>query len=274
MHFDPRVEISFKNIDQLREKVDFCIDRKIDKINIPCKGHIKKNFLLEVVKYLGENYKNLNIVYHYSLFHQFTKNKIISFEFFNEFIELINKYGNNEILLVSGTKKRKDFDVLSFLEILKKEKYNKSCIGVAFNPYFPSSDLLKLEQKRLLNKINTGLISSIWLQNGSNLVALASGYEFITKNLSIDKSADDNNIKIYGSVFIPSKQFLNQFRFRPWNGVFLSDSFLNSLEYANKVTKNILIFYNSNEIIPVIENDFTSEKKYQNFINLIDTREI
>ena len=44
-----RVEISFKDINQLKNKIDFLLDKNIHKINIPCKGLIKKDFLLEVI---------------------------------------------------------------------------------------------------------------------------------------------------------------------------------------------------------------------------------
>ena len=37
-----RFEISFKNIPQLEKKLKFCISNNINKINIPCKGVIKK----------------------------------------------------------------------------------------------------------------------------------------------------------------------------------------------------------------------------------------
>ena len=42
-----RFELSFKNIDQLEKKLNFCISNKINKINIPCKGVIKKMFLTQ-----------------------------------------------------------------------------------------------------------------------------------------------------------------------------------------------------------------------------------
>ena len=68
-----RVEISFKDFDQLKKKLDFCIKKKIYNINIPCKGNIKKDFLKEVVKFVGVKYKNLDVIYHYSFYHQFQK---------------------------------------------------------------------------------------------------------------------------------------------------------------------------------------------------------
>ena len=81
---DLRFELSFKNTFQLENKLNFCISNNINKINIPCKGVIKKNFLNETIKYISENYKNLDVIYHYSLYHQYTKNKE------NSYLELLN----------------------------------------------------------------------------------------------------------------------------------------------------------------------------------------
>ena len=115
-----RVEISFKDFDQLKKRLDFCINKKIYKINIPCKGNIKKDFLVEVVKFIGVKYKHLDVIYHYSFYHQFHKNNSLSYQMFLEFLELNKLYNRgNEILLVSGSKKRDQFDVLSILENLK-----------------------------------------------------------------------------------------------------------------------------------------------------------
>ena len=82
-----RLEISFKDLDQLKKKLDFCLSKKIYKINIPCKGNIKKDFLLEVVKFIGVKYKNLDVIYHYSFYHQFYNNKNLSYTKFLNFVE-------------------------------------------------------------------------------------------------------------------------------------------------------------------------------------------
>ena len=50
---DLRFELSFKNTFQLENKLNFCISNNINKINIPCKGLIKKDFLNETIKYIG-----------------------------------------------------------------------------------------------------------------------------------------------------------------------------------------------------------------------------
>ena len=53
-----RFELSFKDIFQLEKKLNFCVSNKINKINIPCKGSIKKEFLIDTVEYISENYKD------------------------------------------------------------------------------------------------------------------------------------------------------------------------------------------------------------------------
>ena len=77
-----RFELSFKNIIQLEQKLKFCESNRISKINIPCKGVIKKEFLIETIEYIGKNYREFDIIYHYSLSHQYFKNRENSyFEF-------------------------------------------------------------------------------------------------------------------------------------------------------------------------------------------------
>ena len=97
---DLRFELSFKNTFQLENKLNFCISNNINKINIPCKGVIKKDFLNETIKYIGENYKNLDVTYHYSLYHQYAKNREYSYLEFLNFIKKCKFYKNNEILLI------------------------------------------------------------------------------------------------------------------------------------------------------------------------------
>ena len=102
MNNNLRFELSFKNILQLENKLKFCKSNRINKINIPCKGPIKKDFLNETVDFIGQNYSELDVVYHYSLYHQYTKNRTISYLEFLKFIKKCHNYQNKEILLVSG----------------------------------------------------------------------------------------------------------------------------------------------------------------------------
>ena len=46
-----RFELSFKNIPQLENKLNFCKLNNIKNINIPCKGLIKKDLFYSTIKY-------------------------------------------------------------------------------------------------------------------------------------------------------------------------------------------------------------------------------
>ena len=70
-----RFELSFKDISQLENKLNFCKFNKIKNINIPCKGFIKKDFFNSSIKHISKNFQEFNVTYHYSLYHQYSKNK-------------------------------------------------------------------------------------------------------------------------------------------------------------------------------------------------------
>ena len=267
-----RVEISFKDFDQLERKLDFCLNKKIYKINIPCKGNIKKDFLLEVVKFIGSKYKKFDVIYHYSFYHQFQNNKNLSYQKFLNFLEVNKTYNkSNQILLVSGSTKRNQFEVLHILEKLKFDLSKNTKFGVAFNPYFLKESDNKIERNRLMDKLNSYSVQSIWLQFGSEIKQLASEINFLNELIGKSHKIIDNEIDIYGSLFIPSKQFLARFKFRPWRGVYLSNKYLNSLEESVEITKKIIDFYLTNNIIPLVESELSTEKQFieaQNFIDL------
>ena len=123
MNNNTRFELSFKNITQLENKLNFCKLNNIKNINIPCKGLIKKELFNSTIKYISKNFSEFNVTYHYSLYHQYSKNKDKSYEDLLDFVRnsYINK--NYEILLVSGSNKRKNFDSVDVLTCLKKEKF-------------------------------------------------------------------------------------------------------------------------------------------------------
>ena len=266
-----RVEISFKDFDQLKKKLEFCLNKKIYKINIPCKGNLKKDFLIDVVKFIGIKYKSLDVIYHYSFYHQFHNNKNVSYEKFLNFVEVNKNYNkSNEILLVSGSKKRIEFEVLNILEKLKSDLSKDIKFGVAFNPYLFEDCDYEVERNRLIEKLDSYFVKSIWLQFGSEVKQLVREINFLNKMIGNSQNLIDKGIDIYGSVFIPSRQFLARFKFRPWRGVYLSNKYLNSLEESSKITRKIIDFYSSNNIIPLVETELSTEKQFTEARNFID----
>ena len=265
-----RFELSFKNIIQLENKLKFCISNKINKINIPCKGVIKKQFLNEVVEYIGENYKELDVIYHYSLYHQYTKNRDISYIKFLSFIKKCNAYNNKEILLVSGSNKKKNFEALDVMRDFNNDKNLKIDIGIAYNPYLKNYYNLFDERLKFEKKFSIGLTKSIWLQFGTDIELLKSEIIYLKKFILNDSYKDNNqNIKIFGSLLIPSRQFISRFKFRPWKEVYISDKYLNSLHDFNAFTKDLIEIYFENNICPVIETEFTSSEKIEGINSLL-----
>ena len=255
MNNNTRFELSFKNITQLENKLNFCKLNNIKNINIPCKGLIKKDLFNDTINYISKNFNEFNVTYHYSLYHQYSKNKVKSYEDFLDFIK--NSYSNRnyEILLVSGSNKKKNFDSIDALGFLKKEKNLKVKLGIAYNAYLKKYYNISSERERFQRKISTGLINSIWFQYGTDIKVLK--YELTY----LKKITKDERLNLFGSLFIPSKQFITRFKFRPWKEVYISEKCLYSLDNFFDFTSELVSFYKNNNITPVIESDFSSSEK-------------
>ena len=250
-----RFELSFKNISQLENKLNFCKFHNIKNINVPCKGVIKKDFFDSTIKFISKNYQEFNVTYHYSLHHQFSQNKEKSYQNLLEFLK--NSYSNRnyEILLVSGSIKKKNFDAINVLSKIKEEKNLNIKLGTAYNPYLEKHYKDNSERERFDRKLSSGLINSIWFQYGTDIKVLQNEVSYI-KNLAKYKQ-----INLFGSLLIPSKQFIARFKFRPWKGVHISEKYLCSLDDFYDFTRDLISFYKKNNITPVIETDFASSEK-------------
>ncbi|WP_413682622.1 hypothetical protein [Prochlorococcus sp. MIT 1011] len=252
-----RFEISFKSFDELRRILSFYKRNNLYKINIPSKNSLKKGFLLDSIKISKDEFPGIDIIPHFSILHEFRKNRLNTQDSFINFLKVVNHLGCKEVLLISGSQKRSTLDSLSTLSFLKCNPLLKSediAIGVAFNPYLPNF-LFKEEIIRLEKKLESGLVSSIWIQFGTDYKLLKSRIKILKNIIYSTKQnySEEQNIKLFGSILIPSKQFLARFKFRPWKGVYCSSEFLDSTDFANNVVKKILIAYKENNIFPIIE---------------------
>ena len=79
----------------------------------------------------------------------------------------------------------------------------------------------------------------------------------------LKKMTKYEKINLFGSLLIPSKQFIARFKFRPWKGVYISEKYLYSLEDFYDFTRDLIFFYKNNNITPVIETDFSSSEKLE-----------
>ena len=76
---------------------------------------------------------------------------------------------------------------------------------------------------------------------------------------TIKNNSKISNIMLFGSVLIPSRQFLARFKYRPWKGVYCSCEFLESVDFATDLVKKILVTYKQYKIYPVIETNISNE---------------
>ena len=176
-----RFELSFKNISQLEKQLNFCKFNKIQNINIPCKGNIKKELFNSTIKYISKHFQEFNVTYHYSLYHQYSKNKEKSYHDFLDFLKNSHSNKNYEILLVSGSSKKKNFDSINVLNNIKKEKNLKVKLGIAYNPYLKKYYKVSSERERFERKISSGLINSIWFQYGTDIKVLQNEVIYLKK---------------------------------------------------------------------------------------------
>jgi len=263
MNNNIRFELSFKNISQLENKLNFCKSNNIKNINIPCKGFIKKDLFNSTIKYISKNQNEFNVTYHYSLYHQYSKNKEKSYQEFLDFVKTSQTNKNYKILLVSGSNKKKNFDSIDVLANLKNEKNLKVKLGIAYNPYLKKYYNISSERERFEKKISTGLINSIWFQYGTDIKVLQNEVTYLKKVTKEEK------LNLFGSLIIPSKQFIARFKFRPWKEVYISEKCLYALENFYDFTNDLVSFYKKNNITPVIESDFSSSKKLDSVYSFI-----
>ena len=260
-----RIEISFKSYEELRLKLSFLQNNNIYKVNIPCKNNLKKDFLLNSIKILREEFPLIDVIPHFSILHEFKRNRNNTLNSFIEFMKVVKGFGCNEVLLVSGSQKRSSLDTVSTLNYLTDNilfSTNDFSIGVAFNPYL-SSVLFDEEVIKLEKKVKSGIVNSIWIQFGTDFTLLESRIVILKKIIELAEKVNSRrfNINLYGSILIPSKEFLASFKFRPWKGVYCSDEFLNSEDLAINLVKELLKTYKKYKICPLIETDVSKENK-------------
>lgn len=267
-----RLEISFKSYSELRAILSFYQNNSIYKINIPCKNSLRKEFLLNSIKISREEFPRIDIIPHFSILHEFRRNRINTQIYLNKFLLEMKFLGCNQILLISGSQKRSTLDSVTSLSSLKDTSIfsnNDFSIGVAFNPYLPFA-MFKEEILRLEKKLKSGIVSSIWIQFGTDITLLEKRIEILKSVIlsSMKTNSKIFDIKLFGSILIPSKQFLARFKYRPWKGVYCSHEFLESVDFANSLILKLLETYMQHKICPLIETNISTEDQL-NSLNML-----
>ena len=242
---DVRIELFFQSPDDLRDRIQFLSSKGYKAFNIVNKNN--RDTLIDwvdIVREASDEETSTSICVHYSAKYNKSRQKNGAFEKFHEFIdEMKNKQGHNEVLLITGSGDQGKFNSLSGLESLQERTITP--IAVAFNPFFPEKQDLEQEKDRLLQKIQTNRVDKIYIQFGTDLERLRTSLDWL---LSLDQA-----VQICGSIFLPTKRLIQQQKFRPWNGVFLSGEFLESAQTARGIVLEMMRLYQSKQCEIVVE---------------------
>lgn len=162
---------------------------------------------------------------------------------FRKKFEEAKKLGIKRFLFVSGHP-RSAFDSLEMLRVVNDLRLSHDCeILCAYNPYFDPGRLRE-EQDRLKSKFGFPFVRGIALQVGMDTGKLQKGVE------QIQLLCPD--IKLYGSVPVPTQETLDQMKANALYGVFLPNSYLLSSEMATEMTQNLLATFKDLHIEPIV----------------------
>jgi hypothetical protein len=227
---------------------------------------VKNDNLLASAKNIINIMPAANVCVHYSLKYNTQKSVEQSFSYFNGFLSKAEQMGVAEILVISGSGDKKALNTVSCLQMLQESE----------NPYFPDAKNRSIEVDRLSAKLATGMVSTIYLQFGSDISLLKEGLLAINKALesygasdSKLKRRDSKEVKVIGSVMIPSKQLLARMKFRPWNGVYLSETFLGGVTAAEGIVLEILDIYRDFGVEPLVETAFKNDSEASHILALL-----
>ena len=238
---EPRIELFFKTEHELRDRVRLLSGEGYSAFSL-----VNKNAGDEMLTWLDICFAEVphaRVCVHYSLRYNKGKGldaKDATFQRFQAHLDTLETrgYGHRaDVLLVSGSGPKTPLDSVHCLEMLAQERSGSkskqgqrgTSLGVAFNPYYQDSAQCESERARLRRKLATRQVETVFLQFGSDLQLLTSSLEWLRGELEVQP------VRIVGSLFLPNKQLIAQQRFRPWNGVFLSEDYLSGPERAEAI---------------------------------------
>ena len=273
-----KIELFFKSSAQLTGILDLITERPLifrshPAFNIPNK--MRDENLLPYAQQILERIPNGDVCVHYSLKNNKAKSVSEATDKFANYVASCHELGVKEVLLVSGSSggsqvKRK-INTVSCLQYMRGMSYSlppSFQLGAAFNPYYTCDSSNELERSRLVEKLLTGYISVLYLQFGSNPTMLEQNLEFV------NSVVDREKVRVFGSVFLPSKQLIARMKFRPWKGLLLSDEFLSGVAPAEGIVRDMLRIYRAYNVTPIIETAFRTHSEAQYLEQLLELQSV
>lgn len=251
-----KLELFFKTAGQLTSLLSFLKPLPYQSFNLPNK--ISNENLIPYAMQILETIPEADVCIHYSLKNNKFRTVEESASHFRATVERAAGAGVREVLLVSGSGAKRTANSVSCLQYLAQTQYECPVrLGVAFNPYLTDEGEREDEMRRLKAKLESSLVSTVYLQFGSELVPL----EASLKDLRSEVLSQYPAVTVVGSVFLPTKQLLNRMRFRPWKGLYLSPEFLGSVEFAEPTVRSILELYERYNVRVIVETAVQNTKE-------------
>jgi len=201
-----RIELFFKDPTDLKERVRFLHSHGFSSFNLVNKN--QKDTVEEWIRSIHEEVPTAHVCAHYSLKYNKAPRKGLD-QHQARLLDFFSVTQADEVLMISGSGKDLTWNTVRALDSVRGRDLK---VSVAYNPYFPDPEDQKVEDQRLEKKLQSGSVSKVYLQFGTNLDRLKGALDFLNAH----------PVAVAGSIFLPTKKLLAQQKFRPWNGVFLS----------------------------------------------------
>eukprot|EP00892_Ulva_mutabilis_P005247 jgi/Ulvmu1/3094/UM015_0134.1 len=270
-----RLELFFKNRKQLADLTQFLSGHRITRVNITNKR--KTDNLVDWNEIVADVGVPVDTCVHWSIKQNYQGAAEKTHAALKAFCEQLTSgegHSKHDVLLVSGGGPKRAYNTVSALRKIAAESESQACRHniewhVAYNPYFPQEAEQRQESQRLHDKLRSGLVHGVWLQMGGDADRLEAALTLI--EAAFDMHCSHQRPKLYGSIFVPTKQLLAQMRFRPWSGVYLSDEYLDTLEGAHKITHTILQQYYNAGVVPLVESKITSTEELRKVEKMLES---
>ncbi len=182
--------------------------------------------LIDISQRIWSDFPATNITFTYSIKQHYGGGKTQAIENFLSFQKhLLNQSNPNyQLLLVSGSQKR-SLDTLSLLPFVT------IFTAVAYNPFLSGTDL-DTENHRLKQKLSCKTVQRVYIQIGVS--------EQITEQAIQDIRAIRPDVAVSVCVMYPNQRLLQNWSFRPWHGVFLTQHYIKNIDFAKQYAQKII----------------------------------
>jgi hypothetical protein len=222
-------ELNIYSTDFSDKLISILSNSKINKISITNKKH--NTPIIEIIKKIRDINPKLEIIPYYSLKYNQQSSTQANALACIEKLKAYQNLGIKEVLLVSGVPKSK-YNTIQTLDALRtiytSEQLPK--IAVAYNPFLNGIEL-EMENTSIKSKLQSGIISSVYLQIGVDLKILRESIQYLIKL--------QPKLSVCISIINPTPTRLAQFNYRPWKGVYLPKEYLKSTTNAININQDI-----------------------------------